>query len=359
MALLFIDSFDHYVTADLTEKWSASAVTGGGAIAIGAGTGRRASQGLQANCGGGSTNPTYYVQKVLPAADATFVVGMAVRVPTGLIGTAGLALAGVRDGGTTQISLRLNNDFTLTVLRGIHNGTVLGTTTATMTAATFGYLELKVLIHPSAGTVDLRLNGVSVLSLTAQNTRASAASQWTSVILGMFDAVTFSALGSSKIADYDDLYVLDGTGAAPWNTFLGDCRVDALSPTAAGATTGWTPSTGANWSCVDETAPNDDTDYTSATTIGLTDTFVVQDIPVAGSVIYGVQHNLSVKKMDAGAALIAPVVRHGGADFVGADIAPGTTYAYGLQVAQVNPGTSAAWTEAGFNAAEFGYKKTG
>jgi hypothetical protein len=134
--------------------------------------------------------------------------------------------------------------------------------------------------------------------------------------------------------------------------------VDARFPTAAGATTGWTPSTGANWAAVDDAAPNDDTDYTSAAAAALTDTFVTQDAPVAGATIYGVQHCLAVKKSDAGFATIAPVIRHGTTNYPGADLAPGTTYAYALSIAATNPGTSAQWTEAGFNAAEFGYTRT-
>jgi hypothetical protein len=231
-----------------------------------------------------------------------------------------------------------------------------------MSAGVVAYVEWKVLIHPTAGTVDVRVNGVAVagLSLTNQVTRNSAASQWTSIVLGIFDSVsnTTTAPGATLFMDFDDLYVLDGTGAAPWNGFLGDCRVDALYPTAPGATTGWTPSAGANWQCVDETAPNDDTDFTSATASPAKDTFVVQDAPVAGAVVYGVQHCFNVKKMDAGAATIAPVVRHSGTDFVGADLAPATTYAYVTQIAQTNPGTGTQWTAVGFNAAEFGYVKT-
>jgi len=79
---------------------------------------------------------------------------------------------------------------------------------------------------------------------------------------------------------------------------------------------------------------------------------------VAGAVVYGVQHCLDAKKMDAGPATIAPVIRHSGTDYVGAGLSPGLSYAGLLQVAATNPGTSAQWTVTDFNAAEFGYKKT-
>jgi len=109
---------------------------------------------------------------------------------------------------------------------------------------------------------------------------------------------------------------------------------------------------------VDEIPPNDDTDFTTAASAGLTDTFVVQDAPVANAIIYGVQHCLNAKKSDAGVASIAPVIRPSGVDFVGADLAPGTAYSYLLQIAATNPATGAQWTEAQFNAAEFGVRRT-
>jgi len=52
------------------------------------------------------------------------------------------------------------------------------------------------------------------------------------------------------------------------------------------------------------------------------------------------------------------VIRRGTTDYVGADLSPSTSYTYGLQIAQTDPSTSAQWTEANFNGAEFGYKRT-
>jgi hypothetical protein len=360
VSLLFIDSFDHYATADLTEKWTATGATGGGTVAIGSGNGRHSSHGLRVGQTNVGSAETFYVQKVLAPSDATVILGVAVLVPTATVGSLGrMPIAFVRDGSTTQISLNLNSDFTLTVMRGPHDaGTALGTTTAPIPAGSFTYVELQVLIHPSAGTVAVRINGAAVLSLTGQNTRASGTSTWTSIGLGVFDSVINTTSSTTTTIDYDDLYVLDGAGAAPLNGFLGDCRIDVRFPTGAGATTGWTPNTGANWAAVDDAAPDDDTTYTSAPAAGVTDTFVVQDAPVAGAAIYGVQHCVSAKKTDSGAATIAPVIRHGGTDYPGADQSPSTAYTVLLQIAALNPGTAAAWTEAGFNAAEFGYRRT-
>lgn len=360
MALLWMDSFDHYVTADLLAKWTGSGVTGAGAaISIHATAGRRGSGAFRVAHGLG-TNDTGYCQKTLAPADATVIVGCAMSLPSGLAGGSGCQVASIRDGATAQITLRLNADLTLSVVRGTTTGTVLGTTAAAVSSGVMTYLELKILIHASAGTVDLRINGASALSLTGQNTRNTGTAQWTSIVLGQLDVQSGTMTGAAgKLSDYDDLYVLDGTGAAPWNAFLGDVRVDVRNVTAEGAASDWTPSTGTdNAATIDDAAPNGDTDYNSTSTPGAIDTFVVQDAPVTGAVLYGVQIVLSLRKTDAGACTVAPAIRHSGTNYLGSDLSPSTSYAYGLQVYATNPGTSAQWTEAGFNAAELGYKRT-
>jgi len=244
------------------------------------------------------------------------------------------------------------------VMRGTANGTVLATSSGSIASVIPAYLELKVKIDPALGTVELHMNGATAFApLTNQNTRITANSAWNGIALGSAEVNTNSWVnGSSGSLDYDDLYVLDGAGAAPWNTFLGDVRVDASSPTGPGTTTQWSPSAGANWQCVDEKPPNDDTDFVESMTSGAIDTFVVPDAPV-GAIIFGVQQCIALKKTDAGSGSAAPIIRHSNVHYPGATLSPSTTYGYGLQINQVNPGTSAQWTEADFNAAEFGYKR--
>jgi len=355
MALLYIDSFDHYVTADLAEKWSSSAVTFG-TNAISAGNGRHSSASYRTVYSGLGASAAQLVKSLTPG-DATAIVGGAVRVDAAPADSGGAAIVSIYDGSTPQVQLLLMSDLKLRVVRGAFSGgTTLGTTAAAaLVANTYAYVELKVLIHASAGTVDLKVNGVSVLALTGQNTRNTGTAQWTALRIGHETGATSN---SSNEIDFDDLYVPDGSGSSPWNAFLGDCRVDAVYPTAAGNSSGFTPSAGSNYQNVDDTAPDDDSTYNAAASSPLTDTFVVGDAPVAGASIFGVQHCLSMKKTDAGTCTVAPVVRHSSTDYVGSDISPATTYGYGLAINATNPGTSAQWTESDFNAAEFGYKRT-
>lgn len=362
MALLFIDSFDHYATADFPVKWTAF----GGTLAIAAGAGRRSGGALRLTTVLNNSS-NQWAQKALITNGATCVMGFAITVPAGTVGSSGMAIAAIRDGGTTQMTLRLNSDYTATVLRGAQNGTVLANSVSVVLAAgSYAYIEWKVRIDPTVGTVDVRVNGNLVpglSSLTSQNTRNSSNSTWSSVILGALDAISNMSNTNTRNLDYDDVYILDGSGTT-LNDFLGDCRVDARVPSGAGVpAVGWTPSAGANWQCVDEmppaAAPNGDVDYVSVLTTGATDTYAVQDVAVPGATIYGVQMCLSVKKADAGLCLVAPVIRHAGTTYEGGSANPGTTYAFATTQYSNNPGTGAPWVEADFNAAEFGVRKTG
>jgi hypothetical protein len=333
MALLFLDSFDHYATADLPTKYGA--VSSG---TITAGAGRRAGGAVVIGNGG--------ISWTLSPGNTTVVVGMAVK--TGSLAQSPVLLQ-VSRGGPAQLTVSYNTGGFLQLWRG-NFVALLGTAVlAPFVVGTTSFLELKADLHPTAGSAILRVNEAEVLNLAGINTAQTGTAGWDG--LGLFGTLLV-------VLTIDDLYVLDGSGAVPLNTFLGDCRVDARYPTGAGATTGWTPSAGANWAAVDDAAPNGDTDYVSAGSVGLTDTYTIQDAPVPGAVLYGVQLCASLKKSDAGTCSVAPVVRHAGTDNVGTASNPGTAYGYAIVPYGTNPGTGAAWTEAGFNAAEFGVKRT-
>jgi hypothetical protein len=375
MALLFMDSFDHYAFADFTTKWTSfiGGYNGTEASGIVATAGRRGGSAVRFQTTGTSAGAVGGALLTLQPTSNKIVVGFAfTSVSTFLawaIANTGAegngfgtppCLLNVRNAGVAQAWIRLNTDGTLSAMRptsGSASVTIGPPTSASLVQAVYTYIEIAMTIDATVGAVAIRFNGVTVMNQTGVNTVGfgTALNAWNAIRIGPMGFT--GALPNVEIR-YDDLYVLDGSGAAPWNTFLGDCRVEAMSPSGPGANTGWTPSAGANWQCVDDAAPNGDADYTAAATAGLTDTFATQDLLAAGTTVYGVQHCLSAKKADAGAASLAPVIRHGGTDYPGAVLNPNTGYNVLMQIAQVNPGTSAQWTMADFNAAEFGYRRT-
>jgi hypothetical protein len=322
MSLLFIDGFDTYTT--LSEKYD---TTSGGNIGA---FGRNGTNGYR-----GSSAFT----KNIPAMQEA-IVGFAFReagIPAG-----NHALVEFMDGGTVQLTVTVEaTTGYIAVRRGGFSGTLLQSTSSGISANVWYYLEFKANIHPTAGTWEVRLNGSTILSGTG-NTRNSSNSQLN---------VVRWAFGSGN-RDYDDIYILSTAGTVN-NDFLGDVKVSVLSPNGAGNYSGWTPSAGSNYQCVDEIPPNDDTDYVSTATAGTKDSYTFSDL--SGSpTVYGVQLTLRHRKDDAGTRTVRPLVRVGGTDYFGSNQSVSDSYASRLQVWETNPGTGNLWAASELNSAEFG-----
>lgn len=338
MALRFVDSFDHYVTADLAEKWSS--VTGSATIS--ASNGRRSTACLRL-----ATLNSVSVVKTLDA-QTTWIVGFAFKV--GTVGAAsGQAIVALLDASTLQLDVRLNPDGTLSVTR---NATVLTTSVFALATGTTYYIELKATINNS-GSYELRVNGANVTSGSGVDTQNTANATANQIRIGN----SSTGAGNANI-DYDDLYVCDGTGAAN-NNFLGDVRVDCLFTNNNGNSSQLVGSDGNstdNYLLVDEAAPNDDTDYVESSTVGNKDTYAFGNLSHTPASVFGLQIAMAAKKDDAGARSIQSVIRSSATELDGTANPLATTYTYYLQISETDPNTSAAWTGTNVNAAEFGVK---
>ena len=333
MALRFIDSCgDYYSTAQLGRKWTAN-VSG----QILAGGGRRAGNALD-----GSFARSY--SRTIDA-QGTWVVGFAYKYAAAPASDNQIMI--LLDVVTEQVSLRM--EASTGKLKFTRSGTTLGTVSAAaLTTGVEHYIEVKAVIHPSAGTYEVRVDGVAVISGVAQNTRTTANSTADSFRLN-----TGVSIGACM---FDDVYMCDGTGAT-LNDFLGDVRVDAYLPAADGANSGLTPSTGtSHFALVNENPANDDTNYNSSATVGAKDTYDFANMTHTPVSIFGVQVNMTARKDDAGARSVAAVTRSGGADYDGATQGLSTSYTQYQQIVTLDPNTAAAWTKTALNAAEFGVK---
>jgi hypothetical protein len=336
MSLRFMDGFDHYLTADIAKKWTAAI----GGAAIQAGTGRRGT------ASGRLAGSSRYFRKDLDA-QSTWIVGFAnifqtlPAAPSSILAFHDAALA-------LQCDLRITPTGELQVTR---DGTVLGTSTSRLTATAFQYIEMRLVIHTTAGAAVVRVNEVPWLTLSNVNTQATANASALSIWAGQPGG------GTALIQNIDDLYICDGTGSAPHNTFLGDCRVDCLYPNADGSHSAWTPSAGTtHFTLVDDPTPTEDTDYLVTTTVGARDTHMLTNLPtLPGSVVYGVQHSLYARKDDAGLRQVKNVLKSGATTQVGTALHTlATSYIYYTEVFTADPNTGAAWTIAAVDALEAG-----
>jgi hypothetical protein len=332
MTALFCDSFDHYDQSNFysVKKWG-SFVNNPPLLST---TGGRR--------GGRAMRLADYraVLHDFGANKATLVIGFALRVDTGI----STRIVQWLDVGSTQCFLTVDPAGWLGVYRG--DGTLLGATAAGLVVpGVYAYVEFKVTFHDTAGAAEVRMNGVSRLSLSGVDTTQSANNYANVVVFGA---------NQPAGGDLCDLYICDTAGSVN-NDFLGDVKVLALLPTGAGTNAAWTPSAGSNWDCANEVPPNDDTDYVSTATAGAKDSYVIADLPAGAGNPKFLQYAIHARKDDAGSRVVAPLVRVGGTDYtVGAGASIGDTYSYYVTVQEQNPNTSAQWTATGLNAAEAG-----
>ena len=342
MALVFMDSFDHYTSStDLLTKYAstneAAINTGGrwGTSAIYNGAyGRGQLRSLQ-----------------FTSCD-TYIIGLAYLSNNA---AADFPIISLREGTITHVYVYpVKESRVFRVARG--DGTILGTATTLYGVNIWMYLELKVVVHDSAGSFELRMNGTSIVSASGVDTRNGGT--------GVINEFMLFDTGGSGANDndnswMDDLYFCNNIGPVS-NNFLGDIRVQYLVPTGVGAKTQFTPSTGSNWQTVDETAPSD-TDYNSASTPGAMDLFGMANLSGNG-LVYGVQTILRGKKDDAGFRGAKPAFFKangtGSTDryYTGTQSPVGDTfYPAPIQIYNTSPDTGVAWTVDEVNALQYGY----
>jgi hypothetical protein len=341
MALRFVDSFDHYATADILQKWTLS---GGTAPTIVAAAGRRSTACLRITGSSGAS-----LTKTLDS-QATWIIGFALNVSQGPSGAARLLVC--YDTGTEHLRLRLNTDGTISVMRG--GSTVLSTSAATIAFASYGFLEFKFTINDTTGSYEVRYNGAMITSGSGVDTRNGANSTVNQFQLRS-DAVGESPGGTYS---FDDLYICDGSGSSN-NDFLGDVRVDCYLPDGNGNSSQLVGSDGNsvdNYALIDEASQNGDTDYVQSATVSNKDTYTFSNMSHTPADIFGVQVNMIAKKDDSGTRSVCAVTRSGGSDTDGTTQALSTAYLCYREIRETDPNTAAAWTTTNLNNAEFGIK---
>src|SRR5262245_28674149 len=164
MALLFVDGFDHYTTAQITRKWTSTQ----GSVAT---TSTNARNGVgQCMQFSGSTT---WIQKGLPTRQ-TVVVGVAFRLNAWASTSA--IIFGLATGATAQLTITLNSSLQMQIRVGTNSGTVVATSTAALTVGTWYYLEFKATVSNTTGSVELRVNGVTVATFSGDTSNSATES---------------------------------------------------------------------------------------------------------------------------------------------------------------------------------------
>lgn len=286
-----------------------------------------------------------FVRLTVPSA-ATYIAGLAFK-PSVPDPAASYRVVSFREGATLHVALRATAGSGLDVMRG--DGTVLGTASGVTSTSQYYYVEVKVTVHDTTGSVVVRVNGVAVITLTNVDTRNGATGVIDSVQLGT-DVNTSNSGNQGWRAN--DVYFADTTGTYN-NDFLGDLRVEVLYPSANGSVA-FTPSTGSNFQCVDEAQHNADTDFVASNVLNAVDRYAYGDLVAMSGAVLGVCVNTVDRKEDAGARTMAHVV-FSGTQMSGAAFSPTTSYFTHQTVFETKP-DDAPWTIADVNGMEAGIK---
>jgi hypothetical protein len=285
MAVVFMEGFDHLTSSQYPAKgWL-------GWVRF-VGTGRFSGQSAHIDNG----DRCYHY---LPGTYTTLIVGAALNTPN-LTND----MLYLRSGGTNVVKLNatlVGGQYVLRLLNAANTQLAYGTTP--VFANTWIYVEIKVVVSATVGTVELRLNGASTSELSASGVNTGALA---------IDNICMVGDASMYV---DDIYAVDpATGSSPTNTWLGEVRVATLAPNGNGTYTAWTNAY-TDWD--DITSADDDTTYVSSSTPGDRETSTLTDLSAATSTVFAVQTNLVARKDDAGTRTIAPVVVIGGTPYDG------------------------------------------
>jgi hypothetical protein len=350
MALVFLDGFDHYATAQLQAKWP----SGGNVIStniyyIAQGAGREAGGGaLHITNSGGSWNPPW----IAIPAQATYTFGLALSWSA----IAGGQIAILCSSGTTQLLVGLNSSGY--VFATVKAGTYTATTPV-LAQNTWYYVEGQIVVSATAGSVTVRVNGNTVISETSIDT--DSAGSGTCNQFGLAADYLPNPNSTGVQGYYDDLYLFDGAGSANTTFPSAIPTVQCLWPNAPGTNAQWTGlpyASGNNFANVNDETPDGDFTVNQSGTVGNLDTFKHDELRPPSGTVFAIQHCITARTSTATSHSVAAAEYTGGTAYVDTGQTLPTGYTCATFPHDTDPATGAAYTVADVNAAEFGYELT-
>jgi hypothetical protein len=339
--LLWCDGFDHYgVLSNLTEGPWAEIGTSVTLVTTNTRTGTHSLRFAQ------SSATATLARRVLGGAKTTVGIAAAfyyMNLPTNPVRD---KIFDFRDANNVaQVSIGLDTTGTISAYRGTLTGTLLGTSASpVITAETQQHIEAVVFFSQTVGTIEVRVNGVTVLSLSGLDTVQSSLVECSQVsVCGSGNAASTSTV----VAHVDDLFCYDDTGSFN-NAFIGDRRVLTLFPDADTIQADWTPvGSGTGFGAIDEANPDGDTTYISAGIPGSptpTSEFGMENLPAGVSAISAVVLVNMSRKTEAGIANVQMSVISGASETAGTDQPMTEIYTYRHDVFEIDPDSAAPFT---------------
>lgn len=294
----------------------------------------------------GDSNKWLELNKSIPATD-TVIVGFGWRGSTGLGGTPYILRFDVAAPDSLQCRLKRIASGELEVY--IYT-TLIGTTSgAAISDFDWTYIEVKLYIHPIAGSIEIRANEGIVFTASGIDTDPQNT--------GTIGRIQFY---TDKVSMIDDIYICDGyDDGTGQDDFLGSCRVVGLVPNGDQPANQWDPSTpGSHYLQLNEQPADGDAGYIQTDVSGSIDMFDLSALNPSLEVI-GLQVTAMTKSLAAhGWDLYFRVDSNGTVEDIdsGDKYSAHQDYHANSGVSPVDPDTGVAWTPVGINNATFGIK---
>lgn len=233
--------------------------------------------------------------------------------------------------------------------------TLLGTSSITVGANTWTLIEIHATAATGAtGTLELRINGVSAMSLTNVRTCQSSAN-----FVGMglqFSRMQAVTPGSTATyIAFDDLRVNDTAGSLN-TSWCGDESIYMLLPTSAGDSTQFTrggTDSGANYGQVDEIPPST-TDYVYDTVVGHMDLYNLGTATITS--VSAVEVLARAYNVDGAGGSLNVVTKTGAGQSDGTAQTLTGQPRYLRRLLETDPADSAAWSQTKIDALQIGVK---
>src|SRR5262245_11885103 len=226
-------------------------------------------------------------------------------------------------------------------------GSVVGTSSAAATGSAWNLIQVHYKADQTTGTVEVWLNGAQVMNVTTGDSTAGLTTIASAVLTHTSTGVNVS----TGYRGFDDLAVNNLSGTVN-NGRPADMRIAWLPPSGAEASSGWTPSAGSNYACVDDSGvlSAGTADYVAAASAALVDDYAVTDLLGGAASVAVVVAVAYATNPDGGVSQVKVGVISGATTSAGTAQSPGATYGYVREQFETDPATSAAWTVAGVNA---------
>jgi hypothetical protein len=266
----------------------------------------------------------------------------------------------------TQVCIYLSRSQSIRIASGEPEGTTLINSTKNLRRNVWHYVEGSLLIG-NPGQVSLKIDGENVGSFTG-DTRGLGSSSADGIRIG-FNKISRTVAGGvrGRFICFDDFYITT-------KDTISDVTMKAIRPTGDGASSDMTPSTGSShYAVVDDDTDNEDIDYLSAATSGLSELFTFPTPSGSGIDIPALQVSVAGKAAfsDPLAAAVG-LARVGGVTYTSTPLALGTPFdslgifgsgwGFNYRTAPfaftANPNTGGTWTPSDIGASQFGVRRT-